>query len=107
MRKRVYDRAYASVRFIGVKLDPLQVTLALRLPADHTHRDGEPRLLRVKSARVVEYAPYRGGMWSMSSENWVQSPQLSVHLEWLLCELEEYGTRNLISRRARGSESRA
>jgi hypothetical protein len=86
--KRVYDRAYASVRFSGEKLDPFTVTLALRLPADHIHRDGEPRLRRVKSGQVKEYAPYRGGMWSMSSEKWVQSPRLAVHLEWLLDELE-------------------
>ena len=88
MPKRVYDRAYASVRFSGEKLDPLTVTLALRLPADHVHRDAEPRLRRVKSGQVKEYAPYRRGMWSMSSEKWVQSPRLSVHLEWLLHELE-------------------
>lgn len=86
--KRVYDRAYASVRFSGNKLDPLTVTLALRLPADHTHRDGEPRLRRVKSGQVNEYSPYRGGMWSMSSKKWVQSSRLAVHLEWLLRELE-------------------
>ena len=52
------------------------------------HRDGEPRLRRVKSGQVKEYAPYRGGMWSMSSKKWVQSPRLAVHLEWLLRELE-------------------
>jgi hypothetical protein len=76
------------VRFWGERLDPLTVTLALRLPADHTHRDGEPRLQRVKSRQVQEYAPYHGGMWSMSSEKWVQSPRLAVHLDWLLRQLE-------------------
>ena len=86
--KRVYDRAYASVRFWADELDPLAVTLALRLPPDHTHRDGEPRVRRVKSGQVKEYAPYRAGLWSMSSKMWVQSPRLSVHLDWLLCELE-------------------
>jgi Domain of unknown function (DUF4279) len=88
MPKRVYDRAYASVRFWADKLDPLTVTLALRLPPDHIHRDGEPRLRRVKSGQVKEYAPYRAGMWSMSSKKWVQSPRLSIHLDWLLRELE-------------------
>jgi hypothetical protein len=86
--KRVYDRAYATVRFSADKLDPLTVTISLRLPSDHIHRDGEPRLRRVRSGQVKEYAPYRGGMWSMSSEKWVQSPRLSVHIEWLLRELE-------------------
>ena len=76
------------MRFSGERLDPLTVTLALKLPADHIHRDGEPRLQRVRSGQVKEYAPYHGGMWSMSSKKWVQSPRLSVHLDWLLRELE-------------------
>lgn len=88
MSKRVYDRAYASVRFCGESLDPLHVSLALRLPSDHSHRDGEPRLCRTKSGKVMEYAAYHGGMWSMSSEEWVDSPRLAVHLEWLLAQLE-------------------
>ena len=88
MSKRSYDRAYASVRFWADELDPLAVTLALRLPPDRTHRNGEPRVRRLKSGQVKEYAPYRGGMWSMSSKPWVQSPRLSVHLDWLLRELE-------------------
>src|SRR5438067_1736607 len=89
MTKHVYDRAYASVRFWSETLDPLTVTLALRLPPDHTHRKGEPRLARrSRSGQVHEYAPYLAGMWSMSSEKWVTSPRLSVHLEWLLNELE-------------------
>lgn len=88
MPKRVYDRASASVRFCAGQLDPLKITLALRLPPDHTHRDGEPRFHRLKSGKVEEYAPYRGGMWSMSSAKRVQSPRLAVHLKWLLGELE-------------------
>ena len=93
MPKRVYDRAYASVRFMGERLDPLAVTLALRLPADHMHRDGEPHLQRTKTGRVTEYASFHGGMWSMSSRKWVQSPRLAVHLDWLLRELEPEGRR--------------
>ena len=88
MPKRVYTRAYASVRFWRSNLDPLEVTLALRLPPDHTHRDGEPRLVRTKRGKVEERSPHRGGMWSMSSEKWVQSPRLAIHLEWLLKQLE-------------------
>jgi hypothetical protein len=54
MPKRVYDRAYASVRFWADKLDPLKVTLALRLPPDHTHPDGEPRLRRLQRYSMRE-----------------------------------------------------
>ena len=52
------------------------------------NRDGEPHLSRGKSGRVIEYSPYRGGMWSLSSKNLVNSPRLSVHLEWLLGQFE-------------------
>ena len=86
--KRVYEVAYASVRFMAADLDPLSVTLALRLPPDHVHRDGEPRLTRTRQGRIRETAPYREGMWSMSSRKWGQSPRLTVHLDWLLTELE-------------------
>ena len=88
MSKRVYDGAYASVRFTAETLDPLAATLALRLPPDHAHRLGEPRLRRVRSGQVKEYARYRVGMWSMSSEAWVRSARLAAHIEWLLRELE-------------------
>jgi hypothetical protein len=85
---RVYKRAYASFRVFGPALDPLEVTLALRLPPDHTHRAGEPRLRRTRNGEVSELSPYREGQWSISSESWVSSPRLVVHLEWLLMQLE-------------------
>jgi len=88
MPKRVYQRAYATVRFMSKDLDPLLITLALRLPPDHTHRDGEPRLIRTKNGRVEERSPWHGGMWSMCSEKLVDSPRLETHLEWLLGELK-------------------
>lgn len=87
--KRIYSEAYASVRFAAEDLDPLHVTQQLRLPADHTHRRDEPRLSRsIRTGRVSEYAPYSQGMWSMSSRDWVNSPRLATHIEWLLQELE-------------------
>ncbi|MBC8106232.1 MAG: DUF4279 domain-containing protein [Anaerolineae bacterium] len=89
MGKRVYTDAHAAVRFFAPTLDPLDVTLALRLPADHTHRCGEPRLVRRgRTGEVHEYAPYPAGSWSMSSKQWVNSPRLHVHLAWLLDQLE-------------------
>lgn len=71
-------------------LDPLEITKALRLPPDHQHRDGEPRLVRTKKGKVQEYAAYRGGQWSMSSEQWVDSTCLATHLDWLLQQLEPH-----------------
>jgi hypothetical protein len=88
MPKRVYTRAYASVRFMAPELDPLEITNALRLPPDSQHRRGEPRINRSAKGVVNEYAPYRFGLWSMSSEQWVDSRRLETHLKWLLDELE-------------------
>jgi hypothetical protein len=73
---------------MGEFLDPLDVTLALRLPYDLAHRTGEPRLSRHRNGTVREYPPYREGLWSMSSERWVDSPVLDNHIRWLLDQLE-------------------
>lgn len=90
MAEQDLNEAYASVRFMGPTLDPLDVTLALRLPYDHAHRDGEPRLGRSrKTGAVREYSPYRGGMWCLSSRAWVDSTKLDDHVLWLLEQLEE------------------
>jgi len=89
LRATRYTSARASVRFMGDSLDPLDVTLLLRLPYDHAHRDGEPRLGRRRGDHSVhEYAPYRQGMWSMSSEDWIRSVDLDAHVRWLLDQLE-------------------
>jgi hypothetical protein len=91
MARRVYLDANASVRVFGPTLDPLQVTCALRLPPDHTHRVGEPHLWRDGKGCVREGAPYQHGMWSISSERWVRSRRLAPHIVWLLDELEGRG----------------
>jgi hypothetical protein len=84
-----YTGAHASIRFMGDSLDPLDVTKLVRLPHDHVHRDGEPRIRRRRTdLSVNEYAPYRGGMWTMSSQRWVHSSDLDAHVCWLLEQLE-------------------
>lgn len=86
--QRIYTEAYASLRFVAKNLDPLDVTLILRLPPDETHRAGEPRLSRSKAGEVIETELYQNGMWLMSSKEWVRSPCLSIHVEWILGQLE-------------------
>ena len=89
MPRRVYNEAFASIRFCAENLDPSKITMALKLPPDHQHRNGEPRLTWTQSGDIKEYAPYQGGMWRLSSESHVCSPRLDVHLNWLLQLLEE------------------
>ena len=91
MPTRVYVTAHASVRLSAADLDPLDVTRLLRLPPDHTHRRGEPRIVRAANGTVREYTPYAHGLWLMSSERWVSSPRLAVHVDRLLRELEPKG----------------
>ena len=79
---------FAGVRFYSRNLDPLYITQQLRLPADSTHRVGEPRLFRTKSGKVIEHGVYSEGMWQISSKAWVNSSKLSTHIDWLLVELE-------------------
>ena len=88
MPKRIYTAAYASLRLSATDLDPMDVTSRLRLPPDHSHRAGEPNLVRSRSGRVVEYARYKQGLWSMSSKQWVDSPVLETHIAWLLTQVE-------------------
>lgn len=88
MTKRVFQSAAAAVRFKSLDLDPLAVTKLLQLPPDRQHRDKEPNLSRTVKGKVVRYSDYRGGLWSMSSKAWVDSPRLETHLNWLLLELE-------------------
>lgn len=88
MPKRVYDKAYASFRVWGDELDPLNVTLLLRMPPDRAYRQGEPHLIRTKKGKVMELPARRQGMWAVSSKDWVESPRLATHLDWLLEQLE-------------------
>ena len=88
MPKRVYSHAYASIRFMGPTLDPLAVTKILRLPPDNQHRNGEPRLTRSRNGDVKEGEEHLAGLWAMSSKEWVQSPVLETHVDWLLCQIE-------------------
>lgn len=89
MGKRVYTKAYASLRILGDALDPMVVTAALRLPPDIAHRKGEHRFHRTRGGKVVESGiPWWIGHWSMSSEKYVGSPRLEVHVAWILAEVE-------------------
>ena len=85
---RTYVRAHAALRLFAEDLDPSEVTRVLKLPPDHAHRKGDLRIGRTKKGKVQVYAPYTAGMWSMSSESWVTSPRLEVHLQWILDQIQ-------------------
>lgn len=85
--KRVYVKAHASLRISADDLDPSEVTRHLRLPPDHVHRRGDLNIGRSSKGKVIEYAPYASGLWSMSSEKWVESPRVETHIRWLLDQI--------------------
>jgi len=77
--------AYASFGVTGDALDPLVVTQALRIPPDHSHRRGEPRLSLSKSHRIIDRGnSYPSGHWSFSSKGRVSSKRVGTHVRWLL-----------------------
>ena len=88
MTKRTYTSANVTLRFSSTDLDPLGVILSLRLPYDHLHRAGEPRLSRKRDGTVVEHAAYHDNMWAICSEKYVDSPRLETHLNWTLDQIE-------------------
>jgi hypothetical protein len=79
---------HASLRIYGDDVDPLDVAKALGLPADYSHRRGEPRLVRnPRTMEVRAGAEHRNGMWIMSSERWIASERLGDHVRWILQQL--------------------
>ena len=87
-RGRIYVKAHASLRLFAEDLDPSDVTRALELPPDHAHRKSDLRISRTKRGKVQVYSPYTNGMWSMSSELWVSSPRLHMHIQWILDQIQ-------------------
>ena len=87
-RKRVYQEAYGSARFAAPTLDPLQVTKALRLPADFQNRPGEPRFRRTRKGRVIQQGSIPFGCGRCPQRNGSTRRRLETHLKWLLQELE-------------------
>jgi len=104
MTKRVFTKAFATLRLSGKTLDPLDVTKLLGLPPDRQRRAGEPRLSRTKNGRVVQRGEHTSGQWRMSSKGWVDSPRLHVHVNWMLSELEPVAEplREILGTGARG-----
>jgi hypothetical protein len=62
----------------------MSVTQALLLPPDHMHRNGDRRVAWSRGATVVVGQTYRMGQWSLTTRSRVQSPNLRVHVAWLL-----------------------
>ena len=85
---RIYLKAHAALRLFAEDLDPSDVTRALELPPDHPHRKGDLRIGRTKRGKVQVNFPYTQGMWSMSSELWVSSPRLHIHIQWILDQIQ-------------------
>jgi len=87
-KQRVYVEAYAILRLFAEDVDPSEVTRALMLPPDYAHRRGDLRIDRTKKGKVQVCSAPSAGMWSMSSESWVTSPRLQVHIQWILDQIE-------------------
>ena len=56
-----------SFRIADDNLDPTEITKILGIAPDISHRKGDPRLSITKKGKVMQYAPFRTGMWSIHS----------------------------------------
>jgi hypothetical protein len=72
-------RTYASLRFMGAKLEPDQITSILHAAPTMAYRKGEPYK---RSGHNI--ARGRTGLWLLSSEKTVHSSDLNDHLAYLI-----------------------
>jgi len=78
MDSDVEYHVYASFILIGKELDPQEITFALGISPDISFKRGDWR---------TETEKWRNGYWEICSENYVKSPGLSAHLEWITQKL--------------------
>lgn len=72
-------KTHATFRLWGKYLNPLEVTRQLGLAPSYAHAPGEVR----QSGKVWDR-----GHWDICSEGHVDSKELTVHITWLLDQLE-------------------
>jgi len=84
-------RDYFSVcfRIAGDDLNPSKVTELLVIEPHHAHRKGDPNTGKAKSGKIIYYAPFRTGLWSINS-NLDKHCRLHEHFIYLLERLEPH-----------------
>jgi len=64
---RHHDYYSVSFRIIGNDLEPSEITMLLGMKADIEHKRGDTRTGISKSGKMIKYAPFNSGLWSIES----------------------------------------
>jgi hypothetical protein len=83
------DYFSVSFRMMGDDLDPLEITSFLGIEPDIAHKKGEPRIGKSKKGKIIQYAPFDSGMWSIESKPLKDDDAtLQEHIENILDRIE-------------------
>lgn len=63
-----HDYFSVSFRIIGNNLEPSKITLLLGIEPDIAHKKGDSRTGESKSGKIINYAPFNTGLWSINSK---------------------------------------
>jgi hypothetical protein len=91
MKSKKAVKTFASLRFMGDRLDPERVTEILHVSPTMAYRRGQ-----IYKQSGHHQARGRTGLWLLSSEGHVQSADLTDHLAYLLKVI--HGSREAVSR---------
>jgi hypothetical protein len=88
------QHAFVTFRVAGAALDPDDVTRILNVPPTHAHRNGEKYSSGPKSNRLIVG---KTGVWYLSTDRLVDSPELSAHLQYVRRMLDDQRRQSLHS----------
>jgi len=73
----------ASFRIGDEKLNPSEITKMLGIDPDIAHRKGDPNTAISKKGKLIEFAPFNTGLWSINSKE-DEYDTLECHIKSLL-----------------------
>jgi hypothetical protein len=77
--KAARTKAFATLRFSGDQLDPDQISAILRVPPTKAWRKGERYFAGSHTGHLIG----RTGTWFLATDDFVTSPDLEWHLDFL------------------------
>jgi len=76
----------ASFRIGDDKLDPPEISEMLGIIPDEAHRKGDPNTKVSKKGKLIEFAPFSTGLWSIKSKVG-EHEDLEHHIQSLISQL--------------------
>lgn len=85
--KQSNDYFVVSFRIMGDEVEPPELTAQLGISPSKAHRKGDTSASKTKKGKIVTYAPFNSGLWSIDSQVDVTST-LKEHLVNIIEHLE-------------------